>query len=57
MPEPLYVDQIKLWKDACINANGGVAQEAAKLNKQLKESEKERRQLQKELQRKDKVLA
>jgi len=53
----LYVDQIQLWRDACINANGGVAQEAAKLNKQLKESEKERRKLQKELQRKDKVLA
>ena len=53
----LYVEQIQLWRDACINANGGVAQEAAKLNKQLKESEKERRKLQKELKRKDKALA
>ena len=27
----LYVEQIKAWKDACMNANGGVAQEAARL--------------------------
>lgn len=36
----LYVEQIKAWKDACLNANGGVAKEAAKLNKALKDSEK-----------------
>jgi Transposase. len=53
----LYVEQIKAWRDACINANGGVAKEAAKLNQQLKDSEKERKKLQKELQRKDKALA
>lgn len=53
----LYVEQIKAWRDACMNANGGVAKEAAKLNQQLKESEKERRKLQKELQRKEKALA
>lgn len=29
----LYVEQIKVWKDACMNANGGVAKEAAKLNR------------------------
>lgn len=28
----LYVEQIKAWKDACINANGGVAKEAALLS-------------------------
>ena len=53
----LYVEQIKAWKDACVNANGGVAQEAARLNKELKASEKERRKLEKELQYKDKALA
>ena len=39
----LYVEQIKSWKDACLNANGGVAKEAARLNRELKDSEKERK--------------
>ena len=53
----LYVEQIKAWKDACMNANGGIAKEAARLNRELKESQKERKKLEKELQRKDKALA
>ena len=53
----LYADQIKAWRDACMNANGGVAREAARLNKELKNSEKERKKLEKELQRKEKALA
>lgn len=27
----LYVEQIKAWKDACMNANGGIAEEASGL--------------------------
>ena len=53
----LFVEQIKAWKDACLQANGGVAKEAAELNKKLKESEKEKKKLEKELRRKDKALA
>lgn len=53
----LYVEQIKEWRDACMNANGGVAKQAAKLNCELKDSEKERKKLEKELQRKEKALA
>jgi transposase-like protein len=53
----LYVEQIRVWKDACINANGGVAQEAARLNKELKTIERENQQLEKELTRKEKALA
>ena len=53
----LYVEQIKEWRNACMNANGGVAKEAARLNRKLKESEKERKKLEKEIQRKDKALA
>lgn len=53
----LYVEQIKAWRDACINANGGIAKEAARLNRELKESEKERKRLEKELNRKEKALA
>ena len=53
----LYVEQIKSWKDAYLNANGGVAKEAARLNRELKDSEKECKKLEKELQRKEKALA
>lgn len=53
----LYVEQILAWKDACMNANGGVAQEATRLNKELKNSEKENKRLEKELARKEKALA
>ena len=53
----LYVEQIKAWKDACINANGGVAKEAARLNKELKNSIRETKKLEKELARKEKALA
>ena len=53
----LFVEQIKAWKDACLQANGGVAKQAAELNKKLKESEKEKKKLEKELRRKDKALA
>ena len=53
----LYIEQIQAWKDACMNANGGVAQEASRLNKELKNSEKEKKQLEKELARKEKALA
>ena len=53
----LYVEQIKAWKDACMNANGGVAQEAARLTKELKAAERTNKQLQKELDRKEKALA
>ena len=53
----LYVEQIKSWKDACMNANGGVAKETAKLNRDLKDTQKEVKKLEKELQRKEKALA
>ena len=53
----LYIEQIKAWKDACMNANGGIAKEASRLNRELKDSEKERRKLEKELQRKEKAIA
>ena len=57
MNETELAEQIKAWKDACMNANGGIAKEASRLNRELKDSEKERRKLEKELQRKEKALA
>ncbi len=40
-----------------MNANGGVAKEDAKLNRDLKDSQREVKKLEKELQRKEKALA
>ena len=53
----LFVEQIRAWRDACMNANGGIAKEAARLNRELKDSEKELKKLERELQRKEKALA
>lgn len=53
----LYVEQVQAWKDACMQANGGVAKEATRLNRELKQKEKEVKILEKELQRKEKALA
>ena len=40
-----------------MNANGGIAKEAARLNRELKEAEKKNKQLARELDRKEKALA
>ena len=52
----LYVEQIKSWKDACLNANGGVAKETARPNRELKDSEKERKSLRRNYSGKKKHL-
>lgn len=53
----LYVEQVKDWKSICMQANGGVAEEASRLNKELKVRDKEIKSLEKELHRKEKALA
>lgn len=53
----LYVEQVEAWRDACMQANGGIAEEAAKLNRANKEKEKAIKKLQTELRRKDAALA
>lgn len=53
----IFQEEIKSWKDICLNANGGVAEEASRLNKELKTKSKEIKDLEKELQRKEKALA
>jgi len=53
----LYVEQVESWRDACMQANGGVAGEASRLNKEGKDKDKEIKRLQKELKRKDEALA
>ena len=53
----LYIEEIKVWKNVCMQANGGIAEEASRLNKELKEKSKEFKSLEKELYRKEKALA
>lgn len=53
----IYPEEVQGWKDACMQANGGVAKEASRLNRELKQKEKENRALEKELLRKEKALA
>lgn len=53
----IFVEQITQWRDICLNANGGMAREAARLNRELKYTEKRNRHLEHELVRKEKALA
>lgn len=39
----LYVEQVQSWRDTCMQANGGVAQEAARIQKELRLKERERK--------------
>jgi len=53
----LYVEQIHSWRDACMQANGGVALEATRLQKDIREKDREIKKLEYELRRKDAALA
>jgi transposase len=53
----LFAEQVQEWKDACMQANGGVAQQAARFQRELKQKDKEVKALEKELRRKDAALA
>lgn len=53
----LFVEQVMAWKDACMQANGGVAQQATRLQQELRQKDKELKQLEKELRRKEAALA
>jgi transposase len=53
----LFVEQVTAWKDACMQANGGVAQQATRLQQELRQKDKELKKLEKELRRKEAALA
>jgi len=53
----LYVEQVEAWRDACMNANGGIAEQASQLQKDLRAKEQEVKNLSRELQRKEAALA
>jgi len=53
----LYAEQVRAWRDACMQANGGVAKEATRYQQELKQSLRKVKDLEKELQRKEAALA
>lgn len=53
----LYVEQVLAWKDACMQANGGVAQQAARLQKELRQKDQNLKKVTQELRRKESALA
>lgn len=53
----LFVEQVIAWKDACMQANGGVAQQATRLRRELRQKDHELKAMEKELRRKEAALA
>ena len=53
----LYVEQVHSWRDACMQANGGVALEASRLQKDKREMGRQIKTLEYELRRKESALA
>jgi len=45
----LYVEQVEAWRDACMQANGGIAKQAAQLQKDLRQKDRELKDLQRNL--------
>ena len=53
----IFAEQIEEWRDACMQANGGVAKQSAQLQQELKSEKKRSKELEKELRRKESALA
>lgn len=53
----IYPEQVKEWRDACINANDETKQHNSKASLELREERKAKEKLEKELARKEKALA
>ena len=53
----IYVEEIKAWKNQCLNANTAHSEDSTKLKDNLIEEQKRNKELQKELRRKEKALA
>ena len=48
----IFVEQIRSWRDACMQANGNLVQETGKIQQELKQEKIRSLQLEKELRRK-----
>lgn len=52
----MFVEQVKAWRDACIQANGGAAEQASRLQKELRQKDREMKTLTRELKWKEAAL-
>lgn len=53
----IYPEQVREWKEACINANDNAKENNARANRELREIKKEKEKIEKDLARKEKALA
>ena len=53
----IYLEEIKAWKEQCVNANTACKEDSNELKTSLKDEQKKNKELQKELRRKEKALA
>ena len=53
----LYVEQVKKWRETCMNSNGQEQEISKDLKAELQEEKKKSKSLEKDLNRKDKALA
>jgi transposase-like protein len=53
----LYVDDVKNWRNQCLNANTTILKDPQKIENDFKEEQKRTKSLEKELKRKEKALA
>lgn len=53
----IYPEQVREWKEACINANDNAKENNTMANKELREIKKEKKKIEKDLARKEKALA
>ncbi|QNO15361.1 IS3 family transposase [Alkalicella caledoniensis] len=53
----LYVEEVKAWKEQCLNANNEPVEDTKKIKSELKEEKIKAKELEKELRMKEKALA
>ncbi|WP_249870832.1 hypothetical protein [Oceanobacillus saliphilus] len=53
----LYREQIEAWRNVCLQANGQAFDQEKQLDVQLKDEQKRAKELEKDLQKKEKALA
>jgi transposase-like protein len=53
----IYAEQLKMWLEACISANGAASGNVSELQASLKEEAQKNKKLERELARKEKALA
>ena len=53
----LYVEEVRSWKEQCLNANNGPVEDTQKIKNELKEEKVRAKELERELRMKEKALA